>query len=114
MFGESVFNDAVTIVMYQTIQMAIHLSGSTTEILFLSAASFIMIFLGSFLIGAIMALLTAYLLKKQDVPDQKGFKTFEIVIMIFSPWASYLIAQVINYIFNILGTGTLRDSQYIV
>jgi solute carrier family 9 (sodium/hydrogen exchanger), member 8 len=109
--------------MYQTIQAAIHLTGaSSLETGFLSIASFIMIFLGSFIIGAVIALLMAYLLKKMSSSsssssssgsshsshssEREEYESVEICLMIGSPWVSYLIAQglglsgIVSILFN--------------
>jgi NhaP-type Na+/H+ or K+/H+ antiporter len=66
-FGESIFNDAVAIVMYQTVM----LSGSTAEAtvwesIYKGAGDFTLIFVGSLIIGAVMALLVAFVLKRQS------------------------------------------------
>jgi len=63
-FGESIFNDAITIVMYNTV---VHLGTSDEsmgESIVVSIGNFATIFLGSFLIGAFSALLVAFILKR--------------------------------------------------
>ena len=101
-FGESIFNDAVTIVMYQTVVQAMHATGASpvTNIV-MSCASFLLIFLGSFAIGTVVAFATVYILKKfhpyiADV-DEKSYNRTEIAIMIAAPIISYLIAQGIMF-----------------
>lgn len=70
-FGESIFNDAITIVMYRTI---VAMDGNSTNMageIFSSIGQFFFIFIGSFLIGAVSALIIAYLLKRQAITHDK-------------------------------------------
>ena len=65
-FGESIFNDAIGIVMYQTVIEAGQ-SDSTVRDEFMAAAGrFLLIFIGSLLIGAVSALLIAFIMKRQS------------------------------------------------
>lgn len=96
-FGESIFNDAICIVMYRAIT-EFHFDENKN--LFLQVMSpfveFAILFLGSFLIGAISALIIALILKKG-----KKSKTIkinnEIAMMILCPWISYLIAEGLKF-----------------
>jgi solute carrier family 9 (sodium/hydrogen exchanger), member 8 len=64
-FGESIFNDAISIVMYETV-MATGLKEKTVGKEFVdSIAAFTIIFVGSLLIGAVSALLIAFIMKRQ-------------------------------------------------
>ena len=64
-FGESIFNDAISIVMYETVIMAGTGDKTMSEEVFGSIAQFLLIFVGSLLIGAVSALLIAFILKRQ-------------------------------------------------
>lgn len=65
-FGESILNDAVSIVMYRTIVKADDAIGeSYSKHIILSCYNFFVIIFGSFLIGMILALVVATLLKNQ-------------------------------------------------
>ncbi len=84
--------------MYQTVIQAMHATGtSPLTNLFMSGASFMLIFIGSFAIGAAISFFTAYLLKyfHDDIvePDEKKYNRTEIAIMIASPLMCYLVAQ---------------------
>jgi NhaP-type Na+/H+ or K+/H+ antiporter len=71
-FGESIFNDAVAIVMYTTVlQVGVNGLDPGQEIIH-AIGSFILIFFGSLVIGAVSALLVAFILKRQKStrPDQ--------------------------------------------
>jgi NhaP-type Na+/H+ or K+/H+ antiporter len=66
-FGESIFNDAITIVMYKTIlKLEPNSDQMGMEIIF-AICSFMVIFIGSFVIGASSALFVAYILKRQSL-----------------------------------------------
>ena len=64
-FGESIFNDAISIVMYETVIMAGEGDKSTSQEILGSIGQFVIIFVGSLLIGAVSALLIAFILKRQ-------------------------------------------------
>ena len=65
-FGESIFNDAIGIVMFETVMemgsSAKNLS-STQEVLF-AAGRFVTIFIGSLILGAVLGLIVAFVLKR--------------------------------------------------
>ena len=65
-FGESIFNDAVAIVMYEIVMMSGTKEGSSFGSELIDGCfSFVVIFAGSLLIGALMALLISFILKYQ-------------------------------------------------
>ena len=55
-FGESILNDAVSIVMYRTIVGGTHEHYSYPKHVIVSFYNFVIILVGSFLIGALLAL----------------------------------------------------------
>lgn len=61
-FGESIFNDAIAIVMYRS--FAEMKAGDYAREILLSFGQFFMVFTGSVLIGAFAALLIAFILKR--------------------------------------------------
>ena len=64
-FGESIFNDAIAIVMYTTVMSAGDSSTLTTgQQIYHSMGFFCLIFVGSLMIGMISALIIAFLLKR--------------------------------------------------
>lgn len=66
-FGESIFNDAIGIVMYETVLKMGAVEGRPlSEELLLAASEFFIIFTGSLIIGAVFALCISYLLKRQS------------------------------------------------
>lgn len=64
-FGESIFNDAIAIVMYRSFT-EISVSDSFAADLFKSLGQFCVVFTGSVMIGAFAALLIAFILKRQS------------------------------------------------
>mmetsp|Transcript_41925 Transcript_41925/g.56983 ORF Transcript_41925/g.56983 Transcript_41925/m.56983 type:complete len:212 (+) Transcript_41925:406-1041(+) len=110
-FGESIFNDAISIVMYKTVINASEYDGSTSEQIIQSVGQFCLIFFGSLIIGAVSALLIAFVLKRQSAYDQEQREidsslterqqhyaqkmniNTEISLMLVCPWVSYLIAD---------------------
>ena len=66
-FGESIFNDAIAIVMYETVMMSGEGTGNKTITMqiFGFIGQFLLIFIGSLLIGAVSALLIGFILKRQ-------------------------------------------------
>lgn len=66
LFGESIFNDAIAIVMYNIVMQAGGDDSSIGEDISQGLAAFLLIFLGSLFIGAVFALLIAFVLKRQS------------------------------------------------
>lgn len=64
-FGESIFNDAIAIVMYRSFSEINPDDNFATEVLY-SFGQFFVVFTGSVLIGAFAALLIAFILKRQS------------------------------------------------
>lgn len=64
-FGESIFNDAIAIVMYKSFSEINTNDSFATEVL-ASFGQFFIVFMGSVLIGAFAALLIAFILKRQS------------------------------------------------
>lgn len=91
-FGESIFNDAVTIVLFQTI-LRVNNSEISWEIFFEAIGQFFLIFIGSFLIGNIVAMLVSYILKKIN---NKNRINLEASAVIFGPWIAYLLSEALN------------------
>lgn len=62
-FGESIFNDAIAIVMYRSFS-EMNLEEHYAKEIFNSFIQFFIVFMGSVLIGATAALLIAFILKR--------------------------------------------------
>jgi NhaP-type Na+/H+ or K+/H+ antiporter len=64
-FGESIFNDAIALVMYDTVMMTGLDDKPPGQEIIDSIGSFFLVFCGSLVIGAVSALLIAFVLKRQ-------------------------------------------------
>jgi sodium/hydrogen exchanger 8 len=61
-FGESIFNDAISIVMYDTVKsMADNTEATKSQLLLSATINFLVIFIGSILMGAMTALIVAFI-----------------------------------------------------
>jgi NhaP-type Na+/H+ or K+/H+ antiporter len=89
-FGESLFNGAITISLYKTI-IEINQTHSFDASFFTIASRFFLIFCGSFVIGGGIALLISWILKK--MPGSSSRMDVEATAIIFGPWISYLISE---------------------
>lgn len=113
-FGESVFNDAICIVMYDTIKNMGNDSTKSPVVQILGAAGkFCLKFSGSVVVGAMTALIVAFVLKRQadyskTVKFEKEDSTqnknvinheftqsmnTEISMILMCPWVCYLMAD---------------------
>lgn len=63
-FGESIFNDAIGIVMYETVLKMGQNDRTFTEEILVASGEFFVIFVGSIIIGALFALFISFLLKR--------------------------------------------------
>ncbi|XP_028402529.1 sodium/hydrogen exchanger 7-like isoform X2 [Dendronephthya gigantea] len=90
-FGESVMNDAVAIVLYRSINSYSSNSGAFKFTSLLSAIGvFIGVFGGSFAIGTLMALFTSILTKFTNIKD---FPLLETALFFLMSWCTFLMAE---------------------
>ncbi|KAH7444789.1 hypothetical protein KP509_02G091800 [Ceratopteris richardii] len=93
-FGESVLNDAVAIVMYKTVLSFI--SGTVSNRGVLQAVSFFFItFVGSFSIGALAGVLSALLFKYGGFQD-KRLGIIESCLVVLFPYLAYNVADALE------------------
>jgi len=92
--GESIFNDAVSLVFYETCLN--YGQNSAAEQIFFAFLSFFGIIIGSTILGYAIGYFTAILLKLVS-SRVKNMENVEISLMVILPWVSYLTAQVISY-----------------
>lgn len=105
--GESILNDAVSIVFYETSLK--YGQSSLAEQIFLAFLSFLLNIIGSTILGYAIGYLTAIFLKFMS-SKVKQIEKFEISLMVILPWVSYLTAQV-NYNYIIFNSNLNRFSD---
>lgn len=91
-FGESILNDAVSIILYNTAAGSKEGNRGFSQITF----EFLKVFLGSILIGMLIGMITSYILKNQD-PNKEITENKEQTLLTVIPWVSYLIGEGLQY-----------------
>eukprot|EP00742_Colponemidia_sp_Colp-10_P000553 GILJ01000603.1.p1 GENE.GILJ01000603.1~~GILJ01000603.1.p1 ORF type:complete len:564 (+),score=99.37 GILJ01000603.1:42-1694(+) len=96
-FGESIFNDAVSIVLFKVFmkmntQMKADGSGLSAFAIFWAFLTFCWIFIMSTVVGALVACLCAWVTKKLDLRDGEHELT-ESAFVILMPWVAYLLSE---------------------
>ncbi|KAK5116775.1 hypothetical protein LTR62_007449 [Meristemomyces frigidus] len=95
-FGESILNDAIAIVLFETAQKYREgaSEGKLTPLALLeSIGSFLLVFFGSLIIGLIIGLATALLLKRTHVRREPKIESCLIILIAY---ASYFFANAIH------------------
>lgn len=88
-FGESVFNDAVAIVLYRTISIFRDepVAGSTFAI---AVIQFTVIFVGSIVVGIVFGLGVAIMFR---LTEFRRYPNFEVSVLLIAAYTSYLVAE---------------------
>uniref|UniRef100_A0A914S6K1 Cation/H+ exchanger domain-containing protein n=1 Tax=Parascaris equorum TaxID=6256 RepID=A0A914S6K1_PAREQ len=89
-FGESLLNDAVTIVLYQTLNAMLSAGNLVSADYATAGASFFVVSLGGILIGIIWALLTGYTTKHAS-----HLNVVQPLICLLFPYLAYLSSEVV-------------------
>ncbi|KAF4303558.1 sodium hydrogen exchanger [Botryosphaeria dothidea] len=94
-FGESILNDAIAIVLFETAQRYKDAAGESLTIitLFESIGIFLLVFFGSLIIGLIIGVLTSLLLKFTYV---RRFPKIESCLIILIAYLSYFFSNAIH------------------
>ncbi|XP_070174043.1 sodium/hydrogen exchanger 9-like isoform X3 [Littorina saxatilis] len=95
-FGESVLNDAVAIVLSESVEVYGELSSDSfnTEALFQSVGKFLGVFTGAFAIGSLFGLSTAFLTKFTKLKD---FPLLETALFFLMSYASFQAAEAAEF-----------------
>jgi sodium/hydrogen exchanger 8 len=106
-FGESVLNDAISIVLYKTFYQFLKDGFSMTAVLE-AFTHFTMIFFGSIAIGALLALFTALIFKYMNF---RRFPSLEISLIFICCYVPYLIGEGLSLsgILAILGNAIVNS-----
>jgi len=89
-FGESVLNDAVALVLYKTLLGFLGASAITAGSVMTGIAMFFIIFIGSMLVGIFVGLLSALLFRYSDLYKNT---TIELALLVLYALSSYLFAD---------------------
>lgn len=110
-FGESLMNDAVSIVFYEA-SNKITDAGYFGKDLVISLGKFILVMIGSIVLGYLIGYLTASLIKLMSAKRVKNIQSIEVGLVMILPWVSYLLAQmcylsgIVAILFNALANST--------
>ncbi|XP_033760416.1 LOW QUALITY PROTEIN: sodium/hydrogen exchanger 2-like [Pecten maximus] len=107
-FGESLLNDAVTVVLYNTMKEFNEMPSVTSDQVFLGLAAFFVVSLGGLCIGILLGVLTA-IITKYTV----HVRVVEPLAVFVLAYISYLLAELFHFsgIISIIGCG-LVQAQY--
>lgn len=94
-FGESVLNDAVSIVLFNTFQGFVGESSTfTSETMWVVFGKFIGISIGSVAIGLSVGLLSAVMFRRLSF---KGHQHYEFLLVYFFAYAAYCLAEIASF-----------------
>jgi sodium/hydrogen exchanger 8 len=94
-FGESIFNDAITVVLYRTF-VALHHDDDAWEDCFQAIWRFFYVFFTSFFVGVLAALAVSFLLKFIERSSPANRLHIEASAVVFGPWVCYLVAEALQ------------------
>lgn len=92
MFGESVLNDAVSIVLFRSLSLYKDENFFTPAHLFGALGIFVLVFTVSMLIGIFFALLISFGFRKADIAHH-SLPMVEVVLMVLFLFLSYMLAE---------------------
>lgn len=93
-FGESALNDAVAIILYRVFT-SLASTGFGIDSFFISVFASAGVFIGSFIIGVLMALIYAKITKHIDIVGSDG-AIFEGVMLLLFAYGSYILAEILK------------------
>ncbi|KAG8183644.1 hypothetical protein JTE90_005631 [Oedothorax gibbosus] len=104
-FGESLLNDAVTIVLYMMMVTFSKAEYITAEQIALGIAAFLCVSLGGLAIGILMGIVTALITKHTE-----DVRVVEPLAMLGVAYLSYLLAEMVHFsgIISIIGCGIVQ------
>ncbi|XP_028407728.1 probable Na(+)/H(+) antiporter nhx-9 [Dendronephthya gigantea] len=91
-FGESLLNDAVTVVLYRLFEALVSQPSVSVEEVFIGVAAFFVVSIGGMIIGVFWAFLTAFLTKFTD-----HVRVLEPIFVVCMCYMSYLTAELFHF-----------------
>lgn len=91
-FGESLLNDAVTVVLYRLFEALVSQETIAVEEVFTGVAAFFVVSIGGLLIGIFWAVLTAFLTKFTD-----HVRVLEPIFVVCMSYMAYLTAELFHF-----------------
>lgn len=88
-FGESILNDAVSIVLSTTAMENAYVTGPLTLKIFQGIFRFFVVFVGSAMIGVISALLCSLLFKHIDLRKNPSLEFGMLFVFIYAPYGRF-------------------------
>eukprot|EP01006_Ploeotia_vitrea_P040619 TRINITY_DN66440_c12_g6_i1.p1 TRINITY_DN66440_c12_g6~~TRINITY_DN66440_c12_g6_i1.p1 ORF type:complete len:618 (+),score=100.30 TRINITY_DN66440_c12_g6_i1:268-1854(+) len=95
-FGESVLNDAVAIVLYRTL-IVFKCEPITSTSVMQAFLSFAIIFMGSFAVGMAFALLSALIFKNTSMYNDPEFLFLELTLLCTFPYMAFMLAEGLHF-----------------
>ncbi|MFC6673894.1 cation:proton antiporter [Marinobacterium aestuariivivens] len=97
--GESLFNDATSIVLARVLVGILVAGAVSTQSLFNGVVDFVVVFIGGLVVGWLMALLTGYLLTLVE-----GDPSIEITLTTILAYTSFLVAEELLHVSGVMAT----------
>lgn len=88
-FGESIFNDGVTLVLYKIVQEFLGAQSITLRALFIGVGAFFTISLGAILVGIILGVIACLITKYRS--------NFEVAFLLGIAYASYIVGDSLGW-----------------
>ena len=104
-FGESLLNDGVTVVLYNSMVALGSIEHVSTVDYFMVFLSFFTVVFGGFMIGCIIGLISSYIVK-----FTKQTRVIEPLIILTMSYLSYILAETIHWsgIISLIGCGVIQ------
>lgn len=89
-FGESMLNDAVSIVSFKTLG-TFYSHAFSAATFFRAVGMFLLIFVGAFIIGILMAAFVSFVLRRTDIG--RAHQPMEVIFVVGGAYLSYFISD---------------------
>ena len=109
-FGESLFNDGVTVVLFDTLEAIVTVPHIPNLTIFYAFLSFFTIALGGLIIGATFGFITAFFSKHACSEKEKSSGILELAVTVTMAYTGFLCAQLVGWsgIMALIGCGLVQ------